>query len=198
MWKNYCVEYPDPNSRPALELIIGGYDFISPIPVIYRIKVNENKVESTIPDFGMVFGGQMDEIQRIVFGTNRTNKTRMAQHNSEILDRYYQKILQIIKEKGVNIDLPAPKTFINELGMFTGGWDLLGFDANWGDFSEQNAIECVDFFINIMIKSQQFSSRMPTVGGEVHIGLITKEGGFRFVSREELSHAGHSIQLEEG
>jgi len=42
-----------------------------------------------------------------------------------------------------------------------------------------------------MIKSQQFSSGMPTVGGEVHIALITKAEGFQFVSREEYSHAGH-------
>lgn len=198
LWGNYCVQYPDPNSRPVLELIIGGYDFASPIPTIYRIKVNENKVEDTIPDFGMVFGGQMDEIQRIVFGTNAANKARIAQRSGEMLEIYHGILLQTLREKKMDIDLPPPLTFIDKLGIFEGGWDLLGFDANWGDFSEQNAIECVDFFINIMIKSQQFSSRMPTVGGEVHIGLITKEGGFRFVSREELSHAGHAIQLEEG
>ncbi len=199
LWNKYCAQYPDPAStRPILELIIGGYDFASPIPIIYRIKVNENKVEDTIPDFGIVFGGQMDEIQRIVFGTNAENKVRIAQRNGEILEKYHKILLKYLKEKRIDIDLPAPIEFIKDLAIFEGGWDLFGFNANWGDFSEQNAIECVDFFINIMVKSQQFSSRMPTVGGEVHIGLITKEDGFRFVSREELSHAGHAIQLKEG
>lgn len=195
LWKKYCARYPDPNSRPILELIVGGYDFASPIPIIYRVSVNENKIEDTITDFGMVFGGQMDEIQRIVFGTNSANKARIAQRNGEILEKYHHILLQLLKDKKINVDLPPPRNFIKELGIFQEGWDLLGFDANWGDFSEQNAVECVDFFITIMIKSQQFSSRMPTVGGEVHIGLITKESGFRFVSREELSHAGHTIQL---
>ena len=85
---------------------------------------------------------------------------------------------------------------IKELDMFSGGWDLEGFNANWGDFSEQNAIECVNFFVNIMIKSQQFSYGMPTVGGEVHIALITKKDGFRFISKEEYHHEGHFVPKE--
>jgi hypothetical protein len=30
-----------------------------------------------------------------------------------------------------------------------------------------------------MIKSQQFSDRLPTVGGDVHLGIITKSEGFK-------------------
>jgi len=74
-------------------------------------------------------------------------------------------------------------------------WDLDGFDANWGDFSEQNAIECVNFFVEIMIKSQQFSDSISTVGGNVHIALITKEKGFRFISREEYEHKGYMTPI---
>jgi hypothetical protein len=47
-----------------------------------------------------------------------------------------------------------------------------------------------------MIKSQQFSYGMPTVGGEVHIALITKTDGFRFISREEYRHEGHFVPKE--
>ena len=50
--------------------------------------------------------------------------------------------------------------------------------------------------MNIMIKSQQFSEGMPTVGGEVHIALITKSAGFRFISREEYCHEEHYISKE--
>ena len=35
-----------------------------------------------------------------------------------------------------------------------------------------------------MIKSQQFTAPLPVVGGEKHIAIITKTGGFRFVSEE--------------
>ena len=47
-----------------------------------------------------------------------------------------------------------------------------------------------------MIKSQQFSSRLPVVGGEKHIAIITKTGGLRFVSEERLVHGIHSIPIE--
>jgi len=71
------------------------------------------------------------------------------------------------------------------------------FEARFGDFSEQNAIECVDFFIDIMTKSQLFSARLPVVGGDVHIALITKTRGFEYVSREELRHGEHAIEIKE-
>ena len=58
------------------------------------------------------------------------------------------------------------------------------------------AIGCVDFFVDIMIKSQNFSSRLPTVGGEVHIALIIKNDGFRFISREEYEHEGYAVSKE--
>ena len=47
-----------------------------------------------------------------------------------------------------------------------------------------------------MIKSQQFTTRLPVVGGEKHIAIITKTGGFRFVSEEQLTHGIHSIPME--
>ena len=74
------------------------------------------------------------------------------------------------------------------------GWDIRGLDANFGDFSEQNAIDCVDFFIEIMIRAQAVSSQLPTVGGDVHIAVI-REDGFRFVSRQEWTHGDHSIEI---
>jgi hypothetical protein len=198
LWKHYCIQYPkDSPSKPILELILGGYDSDSPISSIYRIRVNENKIEATIDDFGMVFGGEMEEIQRIVFGTDYANQLNITARSFVLLEKYHNLLGQHLKNEKIEATLPPPSQYVNELGMFSDGWNLIGFKANWGDFSEQNAIECVDFFINIMIKSQQFSSRMPTVGGEAHIALITKERGFRFVSREELSHAGHSIAIEE-
>ena len=48
-----------------------------------------------------------------------------------------------------------------------------------------------------MIKSQQFSSGMPTVGGDVHIALINRTRGFRFVSKEEYHHQEHYIPKHE-
>ncbi len=192
----YNNEYPKDKFRPHLELIIGGYDKQSPIPSIYRIQVHENSLKSTIPDFGVVFGGEMREIGRITFGTDFDNKYKMVKRNEELLTRYHSLLLDELKKHSISFELPKPESYKKELYLFSDEWDLDGFESRFGDFSEQNAIECVDFFVDIMIKSQQFSARLPVVGGEKHIAIITKTGGFRFVSEERLVHGIHSIPME--
>jgi len=52
-------EYSDKKIKPQLELILGGYDKRGRIPEIVRIKMPEKKVEETVKDFGIVFGGEM-------------------------------------------------------------------------------------------------------------------------------------------
>lgn len=190
-------KYPDGKKMPDLEFILGGYDKRNPLPKIVRIRLPENKAQDTIEDFGMVFGGQMKEIQRIIHGTDWSNKMEINKRHIKLLRKYRDKINDFLKQKNISIEIPElSMNEMKELDMFSEKWDLDGFNANWGDFSEQNAIECVDFFVNIMIKSQQFSYGMPIVGGEVHIALIKKTEGFRFISREEYGHEGHFVPKE--
>ncbi|MFA5223635.1 MAG: hypothetical protein WC431_00490 [Candidatus Omnitrophota bacterium] len=192
----YEKEYPDEKSRPELELILGGYGKKEALPEIYRIKLPVKSIELQLGSqgesrFGIVFGGQMKEIQRIVFGTDFGNRLELRKRHIELLKKYREKIIGLLKQNNITFQIPDfSKDELSELEIFTDQWNLEGFEANWGDFSEQNAIECVDFFVNIMIKSQQFSSGMPTVGGEVHIALINKDKA-RFVSKEEYCHSGY-------
>lgn len=137
----------------------------------------------------------MQEIQRIVFGSDIQNKFKMEDRNYHLLLKYHELLSEHLKNSNIKVELPKPKKYSDTLRLFNDDYDLDGFDARWGDFSEQNAIQCVDFFINIMIKSQEFSSRLPTVGGDVHISLITKEKGFRYISGEELRHGEHLVEL---
>lgn len=189
-------KYPDEKTRPYLEFILGGYDKRSPIPKIVRIKLLQKKIEVSLEqeEFGIVFGGEMKEIQRIVHGTDFSNWLKIQERHIELLRKYRDKMNGLLKQQKVSVKIPElGMKEIQELAMFSDKWALEGFYANWGDFSEQNAIECVDFFVNIMIKSQQFGHGMPTVGGEVHIALITKTDGFRFISREEYRHEEHFV-----
>jgi 5'-3' exonuclease len=197
--KKYEDIYPDEQQRPVLEFILGGYDKQSRIPEIVRIKLPKKEIEDTLKKggFGIVFGGQMKEIQRIVFGTDLGNKLNIYSRHIQLLRKYRDKMNEYLKKENISLVIPELNIEeMKELDIFSNDWDLDGFSANWGDFSEQNAIECVDFFVNIMIKSQQFSAEMPTVGGEVHIALITKTKGFRFISKEEYSHEGHFVSKE--
>jgi len=152
-----------------LEFILGGYDKRSPIPKIVRIKLPKKEIEETLKEgnFGIVFGGEMKEIQRIVFGTDFSNRIKIGSRHIELLRRYRDKMNDFLKQNNVSLEIPElSMDEIEELDIFSNGWEPDGFSANWANFSEQNAIECVDFFINIniMIRSQQFSVGMPTVG----------------------------------
>lgn len=192
-------EFSGWSRKPDLELMIGGYDQEKEVPSICRISVNENKIEQTFPDdnpFGIAFGGQMQEIQRIVFGTDGFNRVKLIIRVSQLFEKYRSLLHDFLSKKGISEELPTYEVLGDDLNLFQ-NWDLDGFDANWGDFSEQNAIECVNFFVEIMAKSQQFSSRLPTVGGDIHIGLITKDKGFKFISREEYIHEGHATPMED-
>jgi hypothetical protein len=195
----YDSEYDDSTYKPELELMIGGYDKTKQVPAIYRIYVNDKKIEKIFQEdsqFGIAFGGQMEEIQRIVFGTDGKNKHMLRIRVNNLLDKYRDWLQNYLKEKGISEELPRGDTYYDELSLFK-NWNLTGFDANWGDFSNQNAIECVSWFVGIMIKSHEFSSRLPTVGGKTHLGLITKDKGFAFISKEEYVHEGHETPMEE-
>lgn len=193
--QRYDAEYGEQLYKPELELIVGGYSRNDQTPTIERMLLHEGRIETPLDGdgYGIVFGGQMEWIQRIVFGTDATNKIRIAERAWDLLGIYRTLAEHELQAHGLNVRVPTVDAFRNALRVFD-GWDLDGLDANWGDFSEQNAVDCVDFFVDVMIKSQQFSERLPTVGGDVHVAIIRKEG-FRFVSREALRHRDHAVPL---
>ena len=192
----YASTYSSLHGQPELELIVGGYANIGYLPSLYRIDVRENtfdEIFSSESPFGVAFGGQKDWIERIVFGTDMNNQFDLAIRARELLIKYRQYISSAIEEAGMNFDVPHPDSWGDELNLFH-DWSLHGLEAEIADFSEQNAIDCVDFFIEIMIRAQAVSSRMPTVGGDINVAVIRKDG-FRFVSRQEWKHRDHAIRI---
>ena len=192
----YASTYPEAHDQPELELIIGGYDNLNYLPSLYRIDVRANTIDdifSSDSPFGVAFGGQTDWIQRIVFGTDETNQIALALRAHDLLVDYHQKIADAVAEAGVQFEVPHPDSWGDELKLFS-NWNLQGLVAAIAEFSEQNAIDCVDFFIEIMIRAQLVSSQLPTVGGEINVAVIRKDG-FRFVSRQEWRHRDHSINI---
>lgn len=192
----YESEYPRSFAGPELELILGGYDKHDYLPQINRVNVRANTITEVLSresPFGVVFGGQTEWIQRIVFGTDENNQIRLVQRSRDLLNDYWQRISVALNNAGIIFEVPPPDFWGDELNLFN-NWILQGLEANIADFSEQNAIDCVDFFIEIMIRAQAVSSQMPTVGGDVNIAVIRKDG-FQFVSRQELRHGDHSITI---
>ena len=156
----YASTYPQQYDQPELELIIGGYDKLNYLPSLYRIDVREDtsvEIFSSDSPFGVAFGGQKDWIQRIVFGTDENNQVRLAERAHDLLVDYHQKVSAAVADAGIAFEVPHPDSWGDELKFFK-GWSLQGLDADIADFSEQNAIDCVDFFIEIMIRAQAVSS----------------------------------------
>lgn len=195
--KCYEAEFAQEFLMQDLELLAGGYDRNKQWPTIFRIDVRANKLERVFApgEFGVAFGGQMDWIQRIVFGTDNRNRVKMRGRVDDLLELYRQKIIERLQSDGHDVDVPGPDAFGEELRLFH-EWDLDRLQANWEEFSEQNAIDSVDFFLHIMIRAQDVSAQLPTVGGDIHIAVVRKDG-FYPVTKEVWKHAEHEVSIPE-
>lgn len=65
-------------------------------------------------------------------------------------------------------------------------WPKTGAAANFPAFSLQDAIDYAKFLIRTTSDFQRFSGRMPTVGGEIDIALVTNHHGFRWIEQKRL------------
>ena len=196
LWRHYSTVHQSKRRRPGLEAILGGYDKNRHTPGIIRLHVAKNELDDPDYDFGLYFGGQVTEIARLVHGTDAENKIRLTLRSRHLLERYRELLQKDLKSRGAKVKLKQPQEFGDELELFH-DWGIEGLDANIGAFSEQNAIECVDFLVSIMIKSQQFSAQMPTVGGAVQLAVVKRATGLTWISKREWQHGDHCVPITE-
>lgn len=192
LWEHYSRIFPETSSRPDLELMLCGYDRKKYTPGMIRIHVQNRKVYETDYDFCVFFGGQTKEIQRLVFGTDMFNKVKLIDRSKELLNQYHDLLAKDLESRGIQVQLNKPDEYGQELDLFK-GWRLEGLASNWGAFSEQTAVECIDFLVNIMIRSHEFSTQIPSVGGEVQIAIIKKISGFQYISKREWRHGDYRV-----
>jgi hypothetical protein len=193
----YKDQYQSEFQEEELELLVAGYDRTGPWPTVVRLDVRRNsyQVEFAAGEFGIAFGGQMDWIQRIVFGTDVRNQVNLQQRLEFLQRAYRERLIEALAANGYTGDIPSAESFGEELQLFH-DWRLDGLETNWAEFSEQNAIDCVDFFLRIMIQAQDVSSQLPTVGGNVHIVVIRRDG-FYPVTKEVWKHGEHEVATPE-
>lgn len=61
-----------------------------------------------------------------------------------------------------------------------------GAGANFPAFSLQDAIDYAKFLIRTTSDFQRFSGKLPTVGGDVDVALVTNRLGFKWIAQKEL------------
>ncbi len=183
-----------------MEVIVSGYSKGSHDPEIWKIVIkygDEPEITECNEDpsrYSIVFGGQHDVIQRVVNGIDDRGWGVAIHQAYFALGLYQERLKNYLQGNGYTGDVPDFNTLVpksEERFDFPFAYSRLSSELRF--FSEQAAIEFVEFLVDLMIKSQQFSDRLPTVGGEIHIGLITPSDGFRWMSEEAYKTRFHAV-----
>jgi 20S proteasome alpha/beta subunit len=179
----YLEKYPG-QGGPDLELMISGYDRHRYTPGMVRVYVHQNRVTEPDYDYCVFFAGSSKEIQRTVFGIDGESKMRLVERSRGLMEKYHHLLEQQLRDNNVSIELKMPDDFGKELSLFH-NWQLESLEMNCATYSEQDAIDCAEFLVNIMIKSQKLSSQVPSTGGNVQIAIIRKNTGFQYISSRQ-------------
>ena len=196
--KYYKKEYPDNAFQPEIELLIGGWESNDSPPKIYRVNFPSGDARLELDGYyGIVFGGQFREIARLIHGTDPFNMRLIEERYRFLLYRFIDEL----QHEDRDIVLPDLDNFFEKFHIFglenpddpssEQPWRLEGFNADYGDFSTQNAINCVYWLVELMVRVQEFGDSMPTVGGDIHLAIIDRKDGFRFISEEAYKLQGH-------
>jgi len=186
---------------PFMEITVAGYSKRKNKPEIYEVifeKDGSSKVNSQMQKepHVLVIGGQDAEIRRLVIGLDEKSNTSFHRYVHIILAVYGKHIEKHLKEiTGKDIKIPRYHD-IKEMPALNTKW-VSNIAIDLFNISEQTAINLVDFLIDTTIKSQEFSNSPPTVGGNIHIGLLTKRGGFRWISNEQYIHRDNQVSKYE-
>ena len=82
--------------------------------------------------------------------------------------------------QGIGCTCPGDSSVVQKL------WPGGDSGASFAVFSLQDAIDYARFLIRTTADYQRFSGKLPTVGGEIDIALVTNYRGFRWISQKSL------------
>lgn len=200
----YEREIPEAFSRPTMEVILSGYSSAHREPEVWRLVFSFNRnvrkfecsVINDIPrkQYNVLFGGQYDVIQRVVNGIDAPSYFSLRARTAKVLQEYHEEIQTYIQSTNPNATIPVPDFTQQKYNIF--GDDQGGVTrifADIGSLSEQAGIDFVYFLIDVMIKSQEFASSIPTVGGKIHVAILTKNASFKWISKESYRFENEQI-----
>jgi hypothetical protein len=197
-------EIPDEMSRPSLEVMMSGYSAAFREPEVWTLLFYPDraagvfKSEINCPcqrkEYTIVFGGQYDVIQRVVNGVDLASYTGLQVRTKEVLEECYAEIEKTLQASGYGGPVPKPNFSDSRYDLFAKNWGNVNrIFSDVGSLSEQAGIDFVYFLIDLMINAQEFSNSIPTVGGGIHVALLTKNDGFRWISKEGFTFEGQHV-----
>lgn len=185
------------NFREGPVFLVGGYGRKDQLPSLYRIDVQNNDVSCVYKagEYGLSWAGQADAVVRLIRGYDYPLRVSIEEEIKKEIDAIYdgtsdalKKILQDVLDKlkvelpkGVNTKLPPKKNI--KLS-----WDSVKLSMDYSSWPIHDVIDFASFLVNMQSARAKFVPGVATVGGRIHIGVVTKGGGFNMLDEPKLRH----------
>lgn len=187
--------------REGPEFLIGGFGRDDDFASVFRVLVKENLivkqlgVGGSVGPTGVAWNGQSDGVERFLRGYDNAVKrsverriVRKLKAHATNVQRYVADTLNSVLDRlgatmpdGMEIHLP-------ELEGISLNWDQYPADIDYANLPLQEAINFVAFLVLLQDGKGRFVRGVATVGGRTHIGIVTKDKGFRLLNEAELTH----------
>jgi hypothetical protein len=177
--------------------LVGGYGRADYLPSLFRIDVQHNRVHLHFGpgNSGIAWGGQSDAVERLVKGYDAAVRiavekavTSGVRQIREAVGAGIQEALQQLVDQLGAENVGDMRIEVPETDPIVLPWDEFQARIDFGNLPLQDAIDFAAYLVNIQSGRAKFSAGVPTVGGRTHIGLITREDGFRMIDEVPLTH----------
>jgi hypothetical protein len=177
--------------------LIGGYGTEDFLPSIHRIDVKRNRaIQQFGPgQSGVAWEGQSDAVERLIRGYDVAVRiaiekavTEGIRQSREAASRATEQILQKLVDKVGAEKIGDMTVDVPESAPIDLPWDDFGARLSFNNLPAQDAIDFAAYLVNIQSGRAKFGVGVPTVGGRTHIGLITRQDGFRMIDEAPLTH----------
>ncbi len=189
------------NIREGPEFLIGGYGEHEDFPSIYRIRVRDNFIQKEFGPGGQIgmsglsWNGQSDAVERFIRGYDGHLRadveswlSRELKSASENATKEFATFINELLAKLVQKPPEGTKFELPELRTSTIDWDRYGVNIDFANLPLQEAINFVGFLVMLQAGKSRFARGVATVGGYVHVGVVTKKDGFKPLEEPKLVH----------
>lgn len=201
MREKYDEHYGDspipPRFRDGPEFLVGGFGRDDDFPSLYRLNIQANTTKPSFADghAGLAWNGQSDAVERFIKGFDGPLQSDVASCVEEALEKYHSeatvKVAEIVNtvlaavgaEMPPDIDAALPNP-----GKVSLPWKNYRLRIAYSNLPLQEAIHLVSFLVNLQSGKARFAPGVATVGGRVHIGVVTKSEGFKLLNEPNLVH----------
>ena len=168
----YEQEYPDPQKRPGLGFLVGGYDQSSPFAQQWGFEFPVTpKAQEILPSvankpvFGVQWFGMTDALSRLIHG-------------------FDFRLIQALKDKGFD---PAK---VDDFFSGQNLWALkIPYEMIFDGMPLQDAIDYAAYLVHVVKGRFRFVVGPKVCGGPVDIAVVAP-GRFDWIRRKTLSHEG--------